>query len=85
MMYRTSLIILTLCMAAGRSPANNTSTAVGDILQPILDSARDYSEHREREKRRDRREAREDRRERDRRESERDKRRNDHRRHLHRH
>lgn len=65
-MHRTFLFLLTLSMIAG------TVQADGNILQPIIDGARDYSQDRAREKRRDRRDDRNDRRERERRHERRD-------------
>lgn len=79
-MYRNSLLIIMSCLTIIPAAAQNTVPASNNILQPIIDGARDYSRDRAYEKRRDRREDRDDRRERDRRRD-----RNDDRRRHHRH
>lgn len=79
-MNQNILLIIMGCLTIIPAAAQNTAPASNNILQPIIDGARDYSRDRAHEKRRERREDREDRRDREHRRD-----RQDDRRHHHRH
>lgn len=64
-MNRYSLLIIMSCLTAIPAAAQTTTPMSNNILQPIIEGARDYSNDRAREKRRERREDRDDRRERE--------------------